>query len=172
MKQYLEAGKIINKRGIKGELKVETYCDTPQALCALKKLYLDPAGKDGRAVLSAKVYKGCGYLLLEGVSTPEQADALRGRVLYADRGDLPLTEGSVFIDDLIGLPVYDTDTGTVYGKVKEVFNRGASDIYAISDGKNEYFVPAVKEFIIAVDTEKGIAVRPIAGMFDQAEEIR
>lgn len=171
-KQYLQAGKIVNKRGLSGELKVDNYCDSPDVFEGLHTLYLDDKGDRPVKVLSCKWYKGYAYVLLEGITTPEAADALRNRFLYADRADIPLNEGDTFIDDLIGLAVYDADTGRVYGRIAEVFNRGASDLYRIvADGK-EFFMPAVKEFVIAVDTQKGVAVRPIPGMFDDAEEIR
>lgn len=48
IKTYLEAGKIINKRGLAGELKIESYCDTPEAFCSFKHVYLAPDGTDVR----------------------------------------------------------------------------------------------------------------------------
>lgn len=172
MKEYLEAGKIINKRGLKGEVKVESYCDSPEALCAVPTLYFDDAGGQAVKVLSAKPYRGFVYLLLEGVTGPEAADALRGRVLYANRKDIPVPDGRVFLDDIIGLPVYDAESGRIYGTLTEVFPGGAGEIYTVEDGAGKkYYVPAVPAFIAGIDPEKGVAVKPIPGMFDEAEEI-
>ena len=50
MKEYLEAGKIINKRGLNGELKVESYCDSPDVFCDLEKIYLNEDGTDERKI--------------------------------------------------------------------------------------------------------------------------
>ena len=171
MKKYLEAGKIINKRGLKGELKVDSYCDSPEVLCDIETLYYDGDGTKPVKVLSAKIYKGYAYLLLEGVNTAEQADKLRNALLYADRDTIPVEEGGVFIDDIIGLTVYDADTNAEYGSVTDVFNRGTSDIYTVEKDGKEYYLPAVAEFIINIDTEKGIFVRPIPGIFDDAEQV-
>ena len=172
MKQYLEAGKIVNTRGIAGEIKVESYCDTPNILAGLKRVFFDDEGKVSAEVNHGSVYAGYAYLKLCGVTTVEQAQKLKNRVLFADRGDLAVKKGSVFIADLIDLPVIDADKGIVYGKIAEVINRGASDIYRITNGENEYLLPAVKEFVVKIDTDAGVFVRPIPGMFDEAEEVR
>lgn len=171
MKKYLEAGKIINKRGLKGELKVDSYCDTLQDFAQIKTFYLDQNGNDKCIVLSSKPYNGFVYVLLDGINSPELADKMRGKILYADRDDINIDEGSYFLDDLIGLTVYDVDTNKVYGTVSEITNHGASDIYTVTDENKEYYLPGVDEFIIEIDLEKGIAVRPIPGIFDEAENV-
>ena len=172
MKQYLEAGRIINTRGIAGEIKVESYCDSPAVFGKLKSIWFDDSGKVSAKIVKAGVYDGYAYIKLEGVTSIEQAQKLKNRVIYADRNEIPKAKGSVFIADLIGLAVYDADTGVIYGKVEEVINRGASDIYRVVNGENEYLIPAVKEFVVGIDLEKGVALRPIACMIDAPEEVR
>ncbi len=171
MKKFLEAGKIINKRGLKGELKVDSYCDSPEVLCGIDTLYLDSEGTKPVKVLSAKLYKGYAYLMLDGINTAELADKYRNTLLYANRDTIPVDEGSIFIDDIIGLTVYDADTKKEYGKVTDVFNRGASDIYTVTKDGVDYYLPAVDEFITEIDIENGIFVRPIPGIFDDAEQV-
>lgn len=171
MKQYLEAAQIINKRGLRGEVKVDCYCDSLEVLCDIKTLYLDENGEKPLNVLASKPYKGFVYLTIEGVTSSEEADRMRGKILYADRNDIPVEEGSFFIEDLLGLDVIDADSGKVYGKITDVFNRGASDIYTVNDGTKDYYIPAVDEFIIETDLEKGVFIRPIPGMFDEAEQV-
>ncbi len=173
IKEYLEAGKIINKRGLAGELKIESYCDSPQAFCSFKHVYLSSDGKDIRKILSAKLYGGYAYIRLEGVTSAEEADKLRGRLVYIHRTDMELDKDSVFIDDILELPVIDADTGVTYGVLKEVFNRGASDIYrVVNENKKEYLIPAVKDIVVRIDPENGVFIRPIPGLIDDAEEIR
>ena len=172
MKQYLEACEIINIRGLKGEVKVDCFCDSLDVLCDIKTLYFDENGNEPVKVLSAKPYKGFVYLLLEGVSDADCANKIRGRSLFAHRDDIPVDDGGYFIEDLLGLSVIDAESGKVYGTISDVFNSGASDIYTVTkDGKDNLF-PAVSEFIEEIDLEKGVFVRPIPGMFDEAEEIK
>lgn len=111
MKQYLEIGKIVSVFGIKGEVKVEPWCDTPQLLCQFDILYY----KSGTPVKieRARVHKNQVLLKIEGVDTPEEGVKLRGRVLYMDRADVELPEGVYFQQDLIGLEVSDSGTGEV-----------------------------------------------------------
>jgi len=165
---YLECGQIINTHGIVGKVKIDPWCDSPEILAGIKEYAFKQA--DGsfiiKKVISSSVQKKFVLSLIEGITTPEQAEALKGTVIYADRGDFELPEGTFFIADLVGLPVYDADTGVKYGEISEVFNAGASDIYTVSTPNGERMIPAVDEFIIETDLEKGIKVRPIEGMFD------
>jgi 16S rRNA processing protein RimM len=91
---------------------------------------------------------------------------LKGKVLYAKREDFHLEEGEYFIADLTGLKVIHADTGEQLGTVKEVINRGASDLYVIRTKTGEGMIPAVEEFVDRVDPEAGIFARPIEGMLD------
>ena len=91
---------------------------------------------------------------------------LKNKLLYAKREDFKLEDGEFFIADLIGIDVLDADTGKKYGVLKEIINRGASDIYVVATDNGEAMIPAVDEFIISIDINEGIFVRPISGMFD------
>ena len=77
-----------------------------------------------------------------------------------------MKEGSVFIADMIGLPVIDSNTGKAYGTLKDVNNLGASDLYVITTENGERMIPAVPEFVQKVDIESGIYVTPIPGLLD------
>ena len=169
---YLECGRIINKRGISGELKLECYCDSPASVKNVKKLYWDEEGKEAVNALSVKEYKGFLYIKLAGIDSAEKADEVRGKILYASRDDINIEDGKYFIADLVGLEVRDCENGTVYGKITDVLNYGASDIYVVSDGEKEYMLPAVDGIIVEKNLESHILVRPVQGIFDEAEEIR
>ena len=166
-KKYLECGKIVNTHGVKGAVKIESWCDSPEILADLPCLYFKKNdGYEKREVLSASVMKRHVIATLEGVSDVDVAMLLKGTVVYAERDDIPLEEGDYFIIDLVGLPVIDVDNGTKYGTVSDVFNAGASDIYTVATESGERMIPAVPEFIINIDLEKGIFIKPIEGMFD------
>ena len=170
-KQFLEAGKIVRTHGIRGELVLEPWADSPEFLAEIKRLYFD-GGKTDAGLLASRVHKGRLLITLRGVTTVEQGDALRGKVLYLDRADLQLEEGQVFLQDMIGLKAVDGTTGREYGELKEVLPTGANDVYRIvdRDGK-EYLFPAVKHMVKRISVEDGvIELLPIPGIFDEEGE--
>ena len=165
--EYLECGKIVNTHGVAGEVKVECYCDSPEVLASLKKVYIKrgntyEVAEVGRSFVS----KNAAVMKLSTVKDMDAAQRMRGTVLYAARSDIPVDEGAYFIADLIGLDVIDADTRRVYGRITEVINRGASDIYVIRTKSGDVLFPAVGEFIDSVDIETAVYVKPIEGMFE------
>lgn len=164
-KQYLEIGKIVGTQGIKGELRVDPWCDSPEFFSKFKTLYL----KNGeeKISVSSRPHKRIAVMRMEGIDTIEQADLLRGKVLYMSRKDMPLDENSFFIQDIIGLPVYDIDTKEEYGKVAEVLKTGANDVYQIINDSNETFlIPVIDDVVKQVDIEKEeILIKPMKGLF-------
>ena len=166
-KKYLECGKIVNTHGVKGAVKIESWCDSPEILSDLPCVYFKKGDSyEKRDVLSSSVMKRHVLATLEGINDVDVAMTLKETVVYAERDDIPLEEGDYFIIDLVGLPVIDADNGTEYGTVSDVFNAGASDIYTVKTANGDRMIPAVPEFVINIDLEKGIFVRPIEGMFD------
>ena len=165
---YLECGKIINTHGCKGGMKVDPWMDSPEDFCDLERVFIgDSEHKIPHKVIHTSVMQGRFILLtLEGVNDMDAAEALRDTVLYAAREDFHLEEGEYFIADLTGLRVIHADTGAVLGRVKEVINRGASDLYVVQTDKGEGMIPAVDEFVDRVDPKEGIFVRPIEGMLE------
>ena len=103
-KKFLEAGKIVGTHGIRGDLKVQSWCDTPEVLCDFDTLYLDE--KTPVEVKSAQVHKNVVLMHLKGVDTVEAAEKLRGKILHLDRDDVDLPEDLVFIQDILVFPKY------------------------------------------------------------------
>lgn len=166
-KRYLECGKIVNTHGFRGAVKLESWCNSPEDLAALTRVFIqEKGGMRCVAVKHASVFKQFVIAELEGITDLDGAMLLKGQVVYAAREDFSLEEGDVFIVDLIGLPVIDVSTGVEYGTLTDVINRGASDIYVIKTSDGERMMPAVEEFVKSIDAEKGIFVSPIEGMFD------
>lgn len=166
-KQYLECGKIINTHGFRGAVKLESWCNSPEDLAALSRVFLKEKGEMRCLdVKHASVFKQFVIAELEGITDLDMAMTLKNKILYAAREDFSLAEGDVFIVDLIGLPVIDVETGVEYGTLTDVINRGASDIYVIKTPDGERMMPAVDEFVKKVDVENGIYISPIEGMFD------
>ena len=164
---YIECGKIINTHGFRGGLKLDSWCNTPADLASLKRYFIREGGNyTEKKVLKASVFKQFVIAELEGVTDMDAAMALKNTVIYAAREDFHLDEGEYFISDLVGLDVIDAEDGTVYGKLKETINRGASDIYVVTTESGERMIPVVDEFVDRVEIDRGIFVRPIPGMLD------
>ena len=166
MERYLQIGKIVSVFGLKGEVKVQPWCDSPQFLCEFDTLYY----KSGPPVKieKSRVAKNIAVMKIEGVDTVEQAQAIRNRRLDMDRNDVELDEGCYFVKDLIGLTVTDADTNEVYGKIVDVTETGANDVYHIKrdDGKM-FYIPAIPQVIEKIDLELGkMIIKPLDGLFD------
>lgn len=164
--RFLEAGQIVGIHGIRGEVRLQPWCDSPATLTPVKTLYFEE-GK--RAVKTAcRPHKNVVLVKLDGIDTVEQAEALRGQVLYLDRRDIKLPKGRYFICDLIDLTVVDDDTGEVYGTVTDVSETGANNVYhmATADGR-EILIPAIPDVVRKVDIDGGeIRIFAMAGLFD------
>ena len=168
--QYIECAKIINTHGCHGGIKLESWCNSPEELAALKRIFLLKDGAyEEYKLRRASVFKQFVVADLDGVTDMDQALALKNKTCYAKRADFHLGKDEYFIADLVGIPVIDADDGRVYGKVKELINRGASDIYVIDTPTGEVMIPAVPVFIDHVDIKKGVFVRPIDGMFSSED---
>ena len=167
---YIECGKIINTHGVKGAVKLESWCNTPAELANLKRIYLSDSGEyTAKKVKKASVFKQFVIMELDGLTDIDEALPLKNKTVYAARKDFKLAKGEFFICDLIGLDVIDADSGKVYGRLKETINRGASDIYVVDTPSGERMMPAVDEFVDRVEIEKGIYVRVIPGMLEDEE---
>ena len=159
-KKYLEAGEIVSTHGVQGEVKILPWADGPEFLLQFDTFYLD-----GRpyAVRSARVHKTCVLASLEGIDTPEQGMALRGKRVCIDRDEAKLPEGSVFIADLIGCRALDED-GAELGRIEDVLTMPSSDVYVIA-GEKRYMVPAVREFVREIRVDEGyVRLHLIEGM--------
>ncbi|MBE6794003.1 MAG: 16S rRNA processing protein RimM [Ruminococcaceae bacterium] len=169
LKQYLEIGKIVGTHGVRGELRVECWCDSPQFMANFKTLYFNE-GLD-KIQVQSRPHKNIALVKIKGVDTVEQADLLRGRVLYVNRKDIKLPKGTNFIQDIIGLEVVDVDTKVVYGKVTEVIKTGANDVYEVKDeNAKAYYIPVIKDVVVETNPKKGVVlIKPMKGIFDDED---
>lgn len=160
MEKYLEAGKIINTHGVKGEIKLEPWTDSADFLRRFHTFYID--GKAVR-VMSSRVHKSFLIAKLEGVEDVNTAMTLKNRMVYFDRDEAKLEKGQYFIQDIIGAEVRD-ENGGVLGRLTDVMDMPAGNIYVVT-GDREIMIPAVPEFILNTDVKAGvIVVRLIDGM--------
>ena len=162
-KQYLETGKIVNVHGLKGEVKVYPWGDSPELLCDFDILYTNQ-GKQPIQIEYARVQKNMVIMKIKGIDTVEQANQLRNKVLYLNRDDLLLDDDTYFIQDLIGLEVFDADDNTFYGILSDVLETGANDVYTIKNEElhKEFLIPAIPQVVISTDIENNIMkIKPL-----------
>ncbi len=169
LQKYLQVGKVVGTHGIKGEMRVQPWCDGAEFLAAFKKLYTN---KNGMSVLKVKARAHGNVCLVkaEGIDSVEAAESLRGKVLYIDRADCVLPEGSYFVTDIIGCRCIDAETEEDYGEITDVSETGANDIWHIDHDGRECFIPNVPEFVKKVDVENGkVYITPLKGTFDDED---
>jgi len=160
MQEYLEAGKILNTFGIKGEVKLEPWCDSAEFLKKIKTLYIDGTP---RKVLSSRVHKGMLIVLLEGVEDVNGAMLLKNKVAFFHRKDAKLPKGRYFISDIMGSRVIDENDHEV-GTLTDVLELPRGLVYVVN-GETEHTIPDVPEFILEINAEeKLIRVHLIEGM--------
>ena len=160
MKEFLDCGQIVNTHGVRGEVRIVPWADSPEFLCQFSTLYLDGAP---RRVLSSRVHKGSVIAKLDVVDTVEEAMLLRDKTVQISRADAKLPEGAFFLADIIGLNVVDEE-GQLLGTLKEVLSPSVQQVYVI-EGEREILIPAVPEFILETNIAGGyIKVRLIEGM--------
>ena len=165
--QYLQTGKIVSTHGVRGDLKVQSWCDSPEVLCDFDTLYLDE--KTPVTVEKAQVHKNVVLMHIKGIDTVEAAEAMRNKVLYLDREDVELPEDLVFIQDILGFKVFDLRVDRVIGRIRDVLTSNpAHDMYEIAgeDGRLIY-IPAIKPFLKEIDMEAGVIyVESIEGLIE------
>lgn len=164
LQQYLEVGKITNVHGLMGEVRVQPWADSPDFLCQFKTLYVDKTHWPIQ-VERARVHKNMAIIKFRGVTDVPSALAMRNAILYIDRADAKLPEGSFFLADIYGLEVRDAQTGEVLGKIADVLTLPANNVYVVRGGARELMIPAVPQFIAETNIEEGfIRVNMMEGL--------
>ena len=155
--QFLDAGEIVTTHGVRGEVKVLPWGDSPEFLVDFDRVKIDNMDY---IVESCRIQKSCNLLKLRGIDTVEAGQALRGKTVHVYRDDAP--EGLIFVAELIGMDVI--ADGCQIGKIADVFDYPGNKVYVVR-GEHEYYIPAVKEFVLSTDMESGIIqVKLIEGM--------
>lgn len=165
-KEYgVEVGYVLGPRGSEGAVVVQVLSDVPDRFLALEHVWVQPRNGPGwlRRItqIVEKTSRGHLVILIEGVDTREQAEALRGASLKVRTEDSPpLPEGLFYVHQILGLEVVTID-GRNLGRVEEILPTGANDVYVVG----EYLIPAVKQVVVNVDLEAGrITIDPIPGL--------
>lgn len=157
MDKWVKIGKIAKPHGVRGTLKVLPLTDDKTRYNKLKKVYIQTRhGIKEFDILAVRYQDKFVLLDLVGIETMTEAEGYIGNYLVIDKKDrMPLHENTYYIEDLIGLDVYEKD---VYlGKLTDVMQPGSNDVYSITleDGK-ELLLPAIKSVILEVNIDLGL----------------
>lgn len=158
----IKIGKVVNTRGIHGEIKVFSYVNTNDLFGRIKSITINGFEY---SVTGVKYIKKCVALKLHGIDNPDTAETLVGFDVFTDENRLPeLEAGAFYVKDIIGSAVFENNS--LLGTVTNVYFTGANDVYEIIDSSGKTaLIPSVKEFIKHIDIKnKRIDVELIDGM--------
>lgn len=159
--KYFNVAKIVNTRGLQGEIKVISYTDFPEdRFKAGTELQIFKEENDqvplvSVTVKSAKEYKGSYLLTLEGLNSINDVEKFKGMMLKVEEQQLQdLDEGEFYLHQIIGLNV--VEDGQQIGTIKEVLTYGPNDVWVVKrPGQNDLLLPYLKNVILDVDLTKG-----------------
>ncbi|MCL1903548.1 MAG: ribosome maturation factor RimM [Oscillospiraceae bacterium] len=167
MKTFLEIARFTKPQGLKGDLRAQLFCDSPDVLFDFDGFYMG-ANKSFIKAKVCELRKGFVVMSVQGVDNIEKAEKLTGETLYIDREDYKLPENTWFIKDLLGLNVVNADTGERYGVVKDILQSAPKDVYVVKSPEGrELLFPSIPEVLVDINiTERIIKIRPLEGLFD------
>jgi 16S rRNA processing protein RimM len=161
-------GAIAGSFGVHGDVRLKSFCADPAAIADYSPLYTEDGNRSFEITLERSIKNGF-VVRLSGVDTKEDADALKGVTLFADRDQLPsLPDDEYYYADLVGLEVYDTG-GTKLGVVRLVVDHGAGDLLEVHAPtmKAPALLPFTKAAVPTVDLATNrIIADPPEGLFE------
>jgi len=161
-KGYVAIAFVRSPHGIHGELEIEPMTDFPDRFMPGSELY---AGGRKHRVRAVRAHLKTLLLALEGVNTRNEADAFRHQLLEVPQAELgELEEDAYYRFEIVGLDVVDQD-GAALGKVADVLETGANDVYVVRDAEHETLIPAIDSVVRDVDLERRVmTVEMLAGL--------
>ena len=154
MLEYLSIGQIVNTHGIKGEIKVFPLTDDASRFDKLKEIYIESKDEMTKyQIESIKHLKNTVILKLKGIDTMNDSEKLRNLYIKVGRWDaVRLPKDSFFICDIVESDVFDIH-GELLGKLADVLQTGANDVYIVKDDKREILIPALKSVVKEIDLQ-------------------
>lgn len=167
--ELIELGRIVNRHGIRGEVRVLPHNPDSTTMLELDEVLLRRGDGDvaPRRVLASRRHKRFALLRLEGVTTANDAEALVGSAVGVRRAQLPPAgPAAAYHVDLIGCAVRTTD-GDALGTVEDVIVTGSNDVCVVRSGGREVLIPVIADVIASLDTAaRTIVVHPLPGLIE------
>ena len=161
----LEIGKIVNTHGIRGEVKIQPWCDEPELFDELEYLFIEGEKYN---IVRNRFHKTCQIVQLENVNNIDDAERFKNKIVYINRGALELPEGRYYIADIEGLTVKEQN-GRILGVVDEIIKTGSNDVYSLKDtfNKKPVLIPVIEGVVLETNIDGGyIVVKLPKGLID------
>ena len=165
--EKIKIGRIVNAVALRGEVKVYNYAGYRERYEELDRIIVD---NKEYGIEKVRYQQDMVILKLSGVNDRNAAEALKTKDVFITEDDLKeLPEDTFYIRDLIGLPVLNAETGETIGKMKDVLQNTAQDVYVIKrEEGSDVLVPAVSQFVAEVNIEEGfVKINVIEGLIDE-----
>lgn len=163
---YIKVGKIVNTHGVKGSVKCIPMTDDLERFEELKYVYTE---KDDikRIISDVWFQKGMVYLKLENIDDMNTAETFKDTYISILEDQLRvLPQDSYYLFDLEGMDVYSTDDDYI-GKISDVFQTGANDVYEVKNNNKSYLIPAIKDVVKLVNVQdKKMIINVIEGLLE------
>ena len=167
--EYLMVAEGLRPQGLDGTLKVRVYMDDAKDIIDLNALYIREQEQYRPVKIERAVERaGFAYLKLNGVSSRNDAEKLRGAYFYMCRADAPkLPDGRFYICDLIGCTVVDSQ-GDEVGVVQDVLTPGANDVYVLAGARGEVLLPVISKLILETNIKSRRIIVDAKTLFEVA----
>lgn len=169
--QFLVIARVMRPHGVRGDLRLQLLTAFPDRMRDLDQIFLganpdDPSRFVAKTVTSTRRDRSYWLVRLEGIDNREAAGAFRGWYVLVSLADaVPLEQDEVYLFQVIGLEVV-TEDGEVLGRVAEVIETGANDVYVVRGGpRGEILIPAIDDVVRSIRPETGkMTIRPLSGL--------
>ena len=161
----LEIGKIVNTHGIRGEVKIQPWCDEPELFDELEYLFIEGEKYN---IVRNRFHKTCQIVQLENVNSIDDAERFKNQIVYINRDALELPEGRYYIADIEVLTVKEQN-GRILGVVDEIIKTGSNDVYSLKDtfNKKPVLIPVIEGVVLETNIDGGyIVVKLPKGLID------
>jgi 16S rRNA processing protein RimM len=156
---------VLAPHGIRGELKCRIVTDFPKQRFKRGNTVL--LGGESHVIQSARVQGQTVLLKFADIADRDTAGTYRAKdVLIRSEDAVTLPKGRFFWHQVIGLEVIDATTETSLGRVGDILETGANDVYVVTTPRGqEILIPAIKDVVKDIDPSLGrILVEPLPGM--------
>jgi 16S rRNA processing protein RimM len=154
---FLAVGKLHRAHGLQGEIRISVWTDFPERLVPGACFYLGPEHQVIR-VRSVRAHQNQMIIAFDGYENREQVNLLRNQVVYVRRSELPsLPDDEYYLHQLLGMHVVEADGERDLGRIVEILETGANDVYIVrADNGEEYLLPGSEEVVVDIDFDQSV----------------
>lgn len=156
--RFLVIGRVVKAHGVRGEVKVEVHTELPERFGWLEQVYIGLSDPKPVAVQQVRFQQPWVLLKLFGYDNRDDAEKLRAQWLLVPEDEaLPLEEGEYYLYQIIGCTVV-SDQGDTLGKISEVIETKANNVFVVESSLGEILLPDTDEVILDVDLDNNVVL--------------